>query len=282
MKRLPVSAKVIGRRKTALATLEIVPGLEQVRINGQLAETVLAGHHDRLSMTRRPFRISTHINFDAKAKTCGGGLLGQARSIQLSLSRAFTIKRPETRCIFREYQFLTRDPRKKERRKYGLKKARKSPQFSKRSYKIFMSQATDKILESLKTLTLIEAADLVSKIEDTFGVDTSRVAGRVSVSSQAGGLSDDAPRREKTTFDVVLELVADDKRIAALKVIRSLTDLGLKEAKDFCSSLPKAVKEGVSKEEADTVKKELERVGGQVSIKLLIKVLLKYFYLKLN
>ena len=198
------------------------------------------------------------------------------------MSRAFTIKRPETRCIFREYQFLTRDPRQKERRKYGLKKARKSPQFSKRSSKIFMSQATNKILKSLKIFTLIEAIDLVSKVENTFRVDTSCITSKVNVNSQANNLSDDIPRREKTTFDVVLELVADNKRIAALKVIRSLTDLGLKEAKNFCSSLPKTVKENISKEEANMIKKELEKVGGQVVIKLLIRVLLKYFYLKLN
>ena len=89
---------------------------------------------------------------------------------------------------------MTRDPRKKERRKYGLKKARKSPQFSKRSYKIFMSQATNKILKSLKIFTLIEAIDLVSKVENTFRVDTSCITSKVNVNSQANNLSDDIPR----------------------------------------------------------------------------------------
>jgi large subunit ribosomal protein L7/L12 len=76
-----------------------------------------------------------------------------------------------------------------------------------------------------------------------------------------------AAAEEKTTFDVILESVAEDKRVAVLKVIRSLTNLGLKEAKDFTSSLPKAVKEGVSKEEAEAAKKELEESGGKVVIK---------------
>jgi large subunit ribosomal protein L7/L12 len=72
---------------------------------------------------------------------------------------------------------------------------------------------------------------------------------------------------EQTTFDVVLEEVASDKRVAALKVIRNLTSLGLKEAKDFTTSLPKAVKEGVSKEDAEAAKAQLEEAGGKVTIK---------------
>lgn len=134
-----------------------------------------------------------------------------------------------------------------------------------------MSQATNEILEKLKTLTLLEAAELVSQIEEVFGVDTSTPAVGIMM-IPAGNSSDGSPatRAEKTTFDVVLELIAEDKRVAALKVIRSLTNLGLKEAKDFCSSLPKIVKEGISKDEAETVKKELEAAGGKAVIKLII------------
>jgi large subunit ribosomal protein L7/L12 len=92
---------------------------------------------------------------------------------------------------------------------------------------------------------------------------------------RGGQASRTAADVEKTTFDVVLESIAEDKRVAALKAIRSLTSLGLKEAKDFCSSLPKAVKEGASKDEAETAKKELEGAGGTVVIKLPnLKVLL--------
>lgn len=131
-----------------------------------------------------------------------------------------------------------------------------------------MSVTTNEILEKLKTLTLLEAAELVSQIEETFGVDASApVGGGMMVMAAGGGAASGAVAEEKTTFDVILESVAEDKRVAVLKVIRSLTSLGLKEAKDFTSSLPKAVKEGVSKEEADAAKKELEESGGKVTIK---------------
>jgi len=133
-----------------------------------------------------------------------------------------------------------------------------------------MSQAANEILEKLKVLTLLEAADLVSKIEETFGVDASASFGGNILRPQISrglieGRSEE--RSEKTTFDVVLESIADDKRVAVLKVIRSLTSLGLKEAKDFCSALPKTMKDGVSKEDADAAKKELEAVGASVVIK---------------
>ena len=131
-----------------------------------------------------------------------------------------------------------------------------------------MSQITNEILEKLKALTLLEAAELVSQIEETFGVDANASArGRMIIPIIGGQDRRLATRTEKTTFDVVLESIADDKRVAALKVIRSLTSLGLKEAKDFCSSLPKAVKENASKEEAEIAKKELEGAGGSVVIK---------------
>jgi len=131
-----------------------------------------------------------------------------------------------------------------------------------------MSQVANEILEKLKTLTLLEAAELVSQIEETFGVDTSMPIGGIRILSTIGpAAGDSSGTAEKTTFDVVLDSVSDDKRVAALKVVRSLTSLGLKEAKDFCSSLPKAVKEGLSKEEAETIKKELEGAGGKVTIK---------------
>ena len=105
--------------------------------------------------------------------------------------------------------------------------------------------------------------------EETFGVDASApVGGFVAAPGAAtggGGAAEVA--EEQTTFSVILEDVASDKRVAVLKVIRNLTQLGLKEAKEFTTSLPKAVKEGVSKEEANEAKTQLEEAGGKVTIK---------------
>lgn len=134
-----------------------------------------------------------------------------------------------------------------------------------------MSRVTDEILEKLKVLTLIEASELVSQIEEAFGVTARRPAGRIMMPSADNRQNESQGEKRRTTFTVVLESVADDKRVAALKVIRSLTNLGLKEAKDFCYSLPKVVKEGISKDEAEATKKELESAGGNASIKLLIR-----------
>ena len=128
-----------------------------------------------------------------------------------------------------------------------------------------MSPTTQEIIEKLKGITLFEATELVAEIENVFKVDaslTSSGAAPVGVSGAAGAQVEE----EKTEFDVILEEVASDKRVAALKVIRNITSLGLKEAKDFTTSLPKAVKESISKEEAETIKKQLEEVGGKVKI----------------
>ena len=128
-----------------------------------------------------------------------------------------------------------------------------------------MSQTTQEIIEKLKGITLFEATELVAEIENVFKVDaslTSSGAAPIGVPGAAGAQVEE----EKTEFDVILEEVASDKRVAALKVIRNITSLGLKEAKDFTTSLPKAVKESISKEEAETIKKQLEEVGGKVKI----------------
>jgi large subunit ribosomal protein L7/L12 len=131
-----------------------------------------------------------------------------------------------------------------------------------------MSQITEEILENLKTLTLIEAVELASQIEKTFGVSSNILnGGVVPIPSSSGRISEVKIENEKTTFDIVLDSIDGDKRVAVLKAVRTLTNLGLKEAKDFCSSLPKVVKEGVSKEEAERVKKDLEKAGSKVTIK---------------
>ena len=129
-----------------------------------------------------------------------------------------------------------------------------------------MSTTTDEILEKLKTISLFEAKELVAQIEETFGVDATTPTGGFGVAVAEGGAQSAEAVEEKTTFDVILESVASDKRVAVLKVIRNLTSLGLKEAKEFTASLPKAVKESISKEEAETAKQQLEEAGGQVKI----------------
>jgi large subunit ribosomal protein L7/L12 len=131
-----------------------------------------------------------------------------------------------------------------------------------------MSTTTNEILEKLKTLTLLEAAELVSQIEETFGVDASAPVGGAVFMPAMGDTSQaqqEAPE-EKTTFDVIVDDVPSDKRVAVLKVIRKLTSLGLSEAKEFTTSLPKSLKESVSKEEAEEAKKQLEEAGAKVKI----------------
>ena len=130
-----------------------------------------------------------------------------------------------------------------------------------------MSTTTDELIEKLKTITLFEASELVAQIEATFGVDASAPVGGFVAAPGAGGGGAVEAAEEKTTFDVILEDVASDKRVAVLKVIRNLTQLGLKEAKEFTTSLPKTVKEGVSKDDADEAKAQLEEAGGKVTVK---------------
>jgi large subunit ribosomal protein L7/L12 len=130
-----------------------------------------------------------------------------------------------------------------------------------------MSAATDQILEQLKTLSLLEAAELVKQIEEAFGVSAAAPVGGMMMAAPTGAAAAAEPEEEKTEFDVVLEEVPADKKIAVLKVVRSLTGLGLKEAKDLVESTPKAVKEGIAKDDAEAAKKELEEAGGKVAIK---------------
>ena len=132
-----------------------------------------------------------------------------------------------------------------------------------------MSAATEEILEKLKSLTLLEASELVKEIEDTFGVSAAAPAGGMMMAPVAGAAPAAAaePEEEKTEFDVVLEDVPKDKKIAILKVVRTITGLGLKEAKDLVESTPKPLKEGVAKDEAEEVQKKLEEAGAKVSVK---------------
>jgi large subunit ribosomal protein L7/L12 len=131
-----------------------------------------------------------------------------------------------------------------------------------------MSTTTNEIIEKLKSITLLEAAELVTQIEETFGVDASApmVAGGFVAAAGAGVGAPAEVAEEKTSFDVVLEDVPSDKRVPVLKIIRNLTSLDLKEAKESITSLPKAILQGVSKEDADTAKQQLEEAGAKVNI----------------
>ena len=124
------------------------------------------------------------------------------------------------------------------------------------------SEKITNIVEEIKTLTLIELADLVKAVEEEFGVSAAAPVG-VAV---AAGAAPAAAAEEKTEFDVVLTGFGD-KKLNVIKVIREITGLGLKEAKDMVEGCPKAVKEGVSKDEAEKVKAALVEAGATVEIK---------------
>jgi large subunit ribosomal protein L7/L12 len=128
-----------------------------------------------------------------------------------------------------------------------------------------MSEKIDQIVEELKTLTLLEASELVTKIEDTFGVDASAAVGGGVVMAAAVNTADEV--EEKTEFDVSLDEVAADKKIAVLKVVRALTGLGLKEAKELVESAPKIIQTNIAKDAAEDAKKQIEEAGGKVSLK---------------
>ncbi len=134
-----------------------------------------------------------------------------------------------------------------------------------------MSEATDEILEKLKTLTLLEASELVKQIEDAFGVSAAAPAGGMMMAAPmpgagGGGAATAEPEEEQTEFDVILEDVGANK-IKVLKEVRGITGLGLKDAKELVESAPKPIKEGVAKEEAEKMKKQLEEVGAKVTVK---------------
>jgi large subunit ribosomal protein L7/L12 len=127
-----------------------------------------------------------------------------------------------------------------------------------------MSDKINQIVEELKTLTLLEASELVTAIEETFGVDASASAGGGVIMAAAPGAAEEI--EEKTEFTVMLDEVPADKKIAVLKVVRTLTGLGLKEAKELVESAPKMVQESLSKDAAEDSKKQIEDAGGKVSL----------------
>ena len=128
--------------------------------------------------------------------------------------------------------------------------------------------STDKIqsiVDQVKELSLLEASQLVKALEETFGV--SAAAAAVAAPAAGGGAAEAAaPAEEKTEFDVVLQAIGGNK-INVIKVVREVTALGLKEAKDLVEAAPKPVKEGVSKEEAESVRQKLADAGATVEVK---------------
>jgi large subunit ribosomal protein L7/L12 len=127
-----------------------------------------------------------------------------------------------------------------------------------------MSEKITQIVEELKTLTLLEASQLVSAIEETFGVDASAASGGGMMMAVAGPVEE---VEEKTEFDVSLDEVPADKKIAILKVVRAITGLGLKEAKELVESAPKVIQAAIAKDAAEAAKKQIEEAGGKVSLK---------------
>jgi large subunit ribosomal protein L7/L12 len=126
-----------------------------------------------------------------------------------------------------------------------------------------MSEAIDKIVEQIKGLTLLEASELVKRLEETLGVSAAAAA-PVVVAGAPGAAA--APAEEKTEFSVVLTSIGANK-INVIKAVREVTSLGLKEAKDLVEGAPKPIKEGVNKEEAETIKKKFTEAGATVEIK---------------
>jgi large subunit ribosomal protein L7/L12 len=124
--------------------------------------------------------------------------------------------------------------------------------------------AVAEIIEKLKGMSLLEASELVTAIEETFGVSAAATGG-VMMAAPAAAAGE--PAEEQTEFNVMLEEVPADKKIAVLKAVRVITGLGLKEAKTMVESTPIAVKEAVAKDAAEEAKKALEEAGGKVSLK---------------
>tara|TARA_Y100001978_G_C23545557_1_gene361936 strand:- start:101 stop:490 length:390 start_codon:yes stop_codon:yes gene_type:complete len=129
-----------------------------------------------------------------------------------------------------------------------------------------MAVAKEDILEAVSNMTVLELSELIKDMEDKFGVSA---AAPVAVAASGGGASSsggEGVAEEKTEFDVILA-GAGDKKVAVIKVVRAVTSLGLKEAKDLVDGAPKPVKEGVDKKEAEDIKKQLEEAGASAEIK---------------
>ena len=126
-----------------------------------------------------------------------------------------------------------------------------------------MAVSKEDILETISNMTVMEVVDLIEAMEEKFGVSA---AAAVAVAAPVAGGGEAAAAEEKTEFDVVLASFGDNK-VGVIKVIRAITGLGLKEAKEMVEGAPSTVKEGASKQEADDIKKQLEEAGAKVEVK---------------
>ena len=130
-----------------------------------------------------------------------------------------------------------------------------------------MAATKEDVIEFLKNMTLLEASQLVKELEETFGVSAAAATVAAPMAAAGGGGGEAAAAaEEKTEFDVILQAVGGNK-INVIKVVREVTALGLKEAKDLVEAAPKPIKEGVSKEEAETIKQKLADAGATVEVK---------------
>ncbi len=129
-----------------------------------------------------------------------------------------------------------------------------------------MAATREDALEYIKNMTLLEASEFVKVLEETFGVSAAAAAVAAPVAGAGGGGEAAPAAEEKTEFDVILQAAGGNK-INVIKVVREITALGLKEAKDLVEAAPKAVKEGVTKEEAETIRQKLADAGATVEVK---------------
>jgi large subunit ribosomal protein L7/L12 len=129
-----------------------------------------------------------------------------------------------------------------------------------------MSEKVQSIIESIKGLSLLEASELVKGLESTFGVSAAAASVAVAAPAAGGGGGAAAPAEAQTEFAVILTAAGGNK-IGVIKAVREITSLGLKEAKDLVEAAPKPIKEGVSKEEAETIKKKFVEAGATVEVK---------------
>lgn len=129
-----------------------------------------------------------------------------------------------------------------------------------------MAISTEDFVKQIETMSVLDLANLVKALEEKFGVSAAAAAMPMAMPAGAGAAAAAAPAEEQTEFDVVL-LEAGDKKINVIKVIREVTSLGLKEAKDMSEGTPATIKEAVSKEEAETIKKKFEEAGAKIQVK---------------
>jgi len=129
-----------------------------------------------------------------------------------------------------------------------------------------MSERVEKLVEEIKGLSLLEAADLVKRLEEALGVSAAAAAPVVMAGASGSGPAAAAPAEEKTEFSVVLTGIGANK-INVIKAVREVTSLGLKEAKDLVEAAPKPIKEGVNKEEAEAIKKKFTEAGATVEVR---------------